>query len=47
MSLLNAFNFKHEMNKNKCKSRQNIFVDLNFSTDMFDITDKTKRKIES
>lgn len=35
------------MNKNKCKSRQNIFVDLNFSTDMFDITDKTKRKIET
>ncbi len=35
------------MNKNKCKSRQNIFVDLNFSTDMFDITDKTKHKIET
>jgi hypothetical protein len=35
------------MNKNKCKSRQNIFVDLNFSTDMFDITDKTKLKIET
>jgi hypothetical protein len=35
------------MNKNKCKSRQNIFVDLNFSTDMFDIPDKTKHKIET
>ena len=35
------------MNKDKCKSRQNIFVDLNFSTDMFDITDKTKLKIET
>ncbi len=35
------------MNKNKCKSRQNIFVDLNFSTDMFDIINKTKHKIET
>jgi hypothetical protein len=35
------------MNKNKCKSRQNIFVDLNFSTNMFDITDRTKHKIET
>ncbi len=35
------------MNKNKCKSRQNIFVDLNFSTDIFDITDKTKHKSET
>ncbi len=47
ISIIIAFNFKNEMNKNKCKSRQNIFVDLNFSTDMFDIADKTKHKIET